>query len=70
MLIAPKFSLVNVLVDGINVVMNSEDARDIRAKHPEAKVSRLRKNRIAKQLNSTVRIIDPNEYNLGKIVRG
>lgn len=68
MLVAPQFYLVNVLIDGINVIMNSEDAREIRGKYPDAKVSRLRKNKKVGHSHGPVTIINPAEYNLGKII--
>ena len=68
MLIAPKFSLVNVLIDGINVIMNSEDARELRNKHSDIKIQRLRKNKKVGHRHGPVTIINPAEYNLGKLV--
>lgn len=68
MLIAPKFSLVTVLVDGVSAVMNSEEARELRKKHSNIKVQRLRKNKKVGHSSGPVTIINPAEYNLGKLV--
>lgn len=68
MLIAPKFSLVTVLVDGVSAVMNSEEARELRNKHSDIKIQRLRKNKKVGHHPGPVTIINPAEYNLGKLV--
>lgn len=68
MLIAPKFSLVTVLVDGVSAVMNSEEARELRNKHSGIKIQRLRKNKKVGHHHGPVTIINPAEYNLGKLV--
>lgn len=45
MFIAPKFSLKSVEIDGIKVILNGEEAKDIKRKYPSAKVKNLRRGR-------------------------
>jgi hypothetical protein len=68
MLVAPKFSLVTVMVDGISAIMNSEEARELRNKYSDIKIKRLRKNKKVGHRHGPVIIINPAEYNLGKLV--
>ena len=65
MLIAPRFSLVTVITDGISLIMNSEEARELRKKHADIKIQRLRKNKKVGHKPRPVTIINPAEYNLG-----
>lgn len=45
MFINPSFSLKSVVVDGIQVILNSEEAKELRKKYPSARISALRKSR-------------------------
>lgn len=65
MYICPPFSLVNFVVDGICAAMNREDARELKAKYPNAKVTALRKGRSHSNPNaapSAVRVIPVSQY--------
>lgn len=65
MMIQPKFTLVNFILDGIKAVMNSEEAHELKAKYPKAKIERLRQGRSslrADQLPSKVRVIPVDQY--------
>lgn len=65
MMIQPKFTLVNFIIDGIKAVMNSEEARELKAKYPKAKIERLRQGRSslrADQLPSKVRVVPIDQY--------
>jgi hypothetical protein len=68
MMIQPKFTLVNFIVDGIRATMNSEEARELKQKYPKAKIERLRQGRSslrADQLPSKVRIVPVDQYLAG-----
>lgn len=65
MYIAPKFSLKKVTIDGISLVLNSEEARELKKKYPEAEIQPLRsrtgKGR-SRSLRSPAAILSPLEY--------
>lgn len=68
MMVQPKFTLVNFIIDGINAVMNSEEARELKAKYPNAKIERLRQGRSSlreDQKPSKVRVIPVDQYLAG-----
>lgn len=65
MYIAPRVSLKSVVLDGIKLIMNGEEAKEFKNKYQNAKVTILRKGRSlrADQLPGPVTHINPSEYN-------
>jgi len=64
MMLCPRVSLVNFVVDGIRVTLDREDALELKAKYPNAQISLLRrKGRSRIDTNpSPVKILSAQEY--------
>jgi hypothetical protein len=62
MFIAPRVSLKQVTVDGIRVIINSDEAKLWKQKYPNCDVKPLRKGRSPKHKHGTVRSIPVQEY--------
>lgn len=56
MFISPKFCLKQVTVDGIKVILNSEEAKDLKKKYPQAVIHNLRKGRSKPSLHGPVTV--------------
>lgn len=63
MFISPKFCLKSVSIDGITLTLNSEEAKDIKRKYPQAVIKNLRKSSKRSVTIAPVKFIDPAEYN-------
>jgi hypothetical protein len=61
-LIHGKFSLKLVSVEGVSLIVDSDEAVRIKSKYPNAKVKGLRRKGRKKQLNGPVRSIPVGEY--------
>lgn len=64
MMLSPRVSLVNFVVDGIRATLSREDVKDLKRKYPSAQISPLRckgRSRI-NTAPSAVRIIPASEY--------
>ena len=63
MFIAPRVSLKQVTVDGIRVIINSDEAKIWKQKYPNCDVKPLRKGRSQTQAkHGAVRLIPVQEY--------
>lgn len=66
MMICPRVSLVQLVVDGIKVILDRDDAKDYKRKYPHAQINSLRSNAKGRSRRNTapspVRIMTAKEY--------
>lgn len=57
-----RFSLKKVSVDGVSIIVNSDEVADIKKKYPNAKVKGLRRKSNKKKLHGDVHSIPVSQY--------
>ena len=68
MMIAPRVSLVRVMINGVTAIMNREEAKEVKRNHADVKITPLHKRAEKKgSVISPVRVIDPQSYMKGEI---